>query len=46
MQTRWRATLKSGAGFIAVGVVLGLVFLAYLNPALMQSMADAVWACF
>lgn len=27
-------------------LVLGLVFLAYLQPALMLSLANQLWACF
>lgn len=33
----WRLTLAAA---------LALVFLAYAQPALMQSMADQIWACF
>jgi hypothetical protein len=27
-------------------LVLGLVFLAYAQPSLMQQLAEQVWACF
>lgn len=29
-----------------VGVVLALVFLAYLNPHLMVDLANRLWSCF
>jgi hypothetical protein len=31
---------------VAVGVALGLVFAAYLNPHLVADLAGRVWACF
>lgn len=34
------------AGWALALLVLGLVFLAYAQPSLMQQLGDAVWACF
>lgn len=31
--------------FLAL-VVLGLVFLAYFQPSLMQGLSEQIWACF
>ncbi|MFH7043726.1 hypothetical protein ABT392_15605 [Paucibacter sp. JuS9] len=32
--------------WIAGAAALGLVFMAYAQPSLMQQMADQLWACF
>jgi hypothetical protein len=37
----WRA-----AAFLAAGVTLALVFLAYRNPHTVVDLANRVWACF
>jgi len=34
------------AAWLAVGVALAAVFMAYLNPHLAVDLANRVWACF
>ena len=33
-------------GWTVAGLVLGTVFLAYLQPELMQQLSQQLWACF
>jgi hypothetical protein len=42
MITAWRRRLA----WIAVAVVLLLVFAAYLRPDLIVTLANQIWACF
>jgi hypothetical protein len=43
MKTRlWQRALA----WSAAGVVLMAVFLAYLQPELMQQLSEQIWACF
>lgn len=44
-QTRPRI-LRQLALWAAVLLVLGLVFMLYLQPQFMLGMADQIWACF
>ncbi len=39
-------TLRRLALWAAVLLVLGLVFMLYLQPQFMLGMADQIWACF
>lgn len=38
--------LKGWLLYAVMAVVLGLVFMAYAQPSLMQHLADQLWACF
>lgn len=42
---RRKAAVQAAAALAAV-VVLGAVFLAYLNPHTVVDLANRVWACF
>ena len=42
MSTRWQRPVL----WLAVAVVLGAVFAAYLNPDLAVDLATRVWSCF
>jgi hypothetical protein len=37
---------RRGLGWAAVAIVLGTVFMAYLQPDLMRQMSEQIWACF
>lgn len=38
--------LKRALLLAGLAALLGLVFLAYAQPSLMQHLADQLWACF
>lgn len=46
MRAATRAALLRLLRWAAIGLVLAAVFLSYLQPALMQHLADQLWACF
>ena len=37
---------KHAAAWAAIALVLGSVFFAYLQPALLVDLANRVWSCF
>ncbi|WP_428508255.1 hypothetical protein [Roseateles sp.] len=40
------AKIKPALRWALILLVLGLVFLAYLQPALMVQLSEQIWACF
>ncbi|MDM4765503.1 hypothetical protein [Pelomonas sp. SE-A7] len=38
--------LRQGLLYLGLALALALVFIAYLQPSLMQQLADQVWSCF
>ncbi|WP_271009702.1 hypothetical protein [Paucibacter sp. B51] len=40
------AKIKPALRWALILLVLGLVFLAYLQPALMVQLSEQLWACF
>lgn len=46
MTPRTARTLRRATAWAAACLVLGLVFLLYLQPQFMVGMAEQLWACF
>jgi hypothetical protein len=40
------AKIRPALRWVLILLVLGLVFLAYLQPALMVQLSEQIWACF
>lgn len=46
MRPGLRSRLRTGLIWLAAGLALATVFLAYTQPALMQQLSEQLWACF
>jgi hypothetical protein len=44
--TQFSTKIKPALRWALILLVLGLVFLAYLQPALMVQLSEQLWACF